>query len=60
LVQASIDRIGPVRRIRDEMTRLRERLEVLETSLADIDEDRRQPDSKPAAATTRGTGSKGT
>jgi len=37
LVQASIDRIGPVRRAREEMARLRERLEDLETSLASID-----------------------
>ncbi|HOC44190.1 MAG TPA: polyhydroxyalkanoate synthesis regulator DNA-binding domain-containing protein [Thermoanaerobaculales bacterium] len=34
LVQASIDRIGPVRRAREEMARLRERLEGLEASLA--------------------------
>ena len=37
LVQASVDRIGPVRRAREEMARLRERLEELETSLASID-----------------------
>jgi polyhydroxyalkanoate synthesis regulator protein len=37
LVQASIDRIGPVRRAREEMGRLRERLEDLESSLAAID-----------------------
>ena len=37
LVQASIDRIGPVRRAREEMGRLRERLEDLEGSLAAID-----------------------
>ena len=40
LVQASIDRIGPVRRAREEMARLRERLEDLEGSLAAIDTDR--------------------
>ena len=40
LVQASIDRIGPVRRAREEMGRLRERLEDLEASLASIDTDR--------------------
>ena len=40
LVQASIDRIGPVRRAREEMARLRERLEDLESSLAAIDVDR--------------------
>jgi len=37
LVQASIDRIGPVRRAREEMSRLRERLEELESSLAEIE-----------------------
>jgi len=40
LVQASIDRIGPVRRAREEMGRLRQRLEDLEASLASIDTDR--------------------
>ena len=45
LVQASIDRIGPVRRAREEMSRLRERLEVLEASLAEIDEERKRSDS---------------
>lgn len=40
LVQASIDRIGPVRRAREEMARLRERLEDLESSLAAIDVER--------------------
>jgi len=37
LVQASIDRIGPVRRAREEMANLRGRLEELESSLAEID-----------------------
>ena len=37
LVQASIDRIGPVRRAREEMSLLRQRLEDLEGSLAEID-----------------------
>ena len=37
LVQASIDRIGPVRRAREEMSRLRDRLEELESSLAEIE-----------------------
>ncbi len=37
LVRASIDRIGPVRRIKDETARLRERLEQLETSLAEFE-----------------------
>ncbi len=37
LVQASIDKIGPVRRAREEMSQLRRRLEELEASLASID-----------------------
>jgi chromosome segregation ATPase len=45
LVQASIDRIGPVRRAREEMGRLRERLEELESSLASIETDRDDPGS---------------
>lgn len=48
LVQASIDRIGPVRRAREEMARLRERLEDLESSLASIDVERQGSDDKPA------------
>jgi len=37
LVQASIDRLGPVRRAREEMSSLRARLEQLETSLAELE-----------------------
>jgi polyhydroxyalkanoate synthesis repressor PhaR len=37
LVQASIDRLGPVRRAREEMSGLRSRLEQLEVSLAALD-----------------------
>jgi polyhydroxyalkanoate synthesis repressor PhaR len=44
LVQASIDRIGPVRRAREEMSRLRQRLEELETSLAELDVERQAED----------------
>ena len=39
LVQASIDRLGPVRRVREEMSSLRARLEQLESSLADLERD---------------------
>jgi polyhydroxyalkanoate synthesis repressor PhaR len=51
LVKASIDRIGPVRRAREEMSRLRERLEILEASLAEIDEERKtsEPKRQPQA-----------
>lgn len=37
LVQASIDRLAPVRRAREEMSGLRARLEQLEASLADLE-----------------------
>jgi len=46
LVQASMDRIGPVRRAREEMALLRERLEELEVSLAAFEGERRGPASK--------------
>lgn len=39
LVQASIDRLAPVRRVREEMTSLRARLEQLESSLADLEQE---------------------
>jgi len=39
-VQASIDRLGPVRRAREEMDRLRTRLEELETSLVRLEDER--------------------
>jgi polyhydroxyalkanoate synthesis repressor PhaR len=37
LIQASVDRLGPLREIRDETTVLRQRLEELESSLADLE-----------------------
>jgi polyhydroxyalkanoate synthesis repressor PhaR len=37
LVQASIDRLAPVRRAREEMSSLRTRLEQLEASLTDLE-----------------------
>jgi polyhydroxyalkanoate synthesis repressor PhaR len=39
LVQASIDRLAPVRRVREEMSSLRARLEQLESSLTDLERD---------------------
>ncbi len=42
-VQASIDRLGPVRRAREEMDRLRNRLEELETSLVKLEDERTRP-----------------
>jgi polyhydroxyalkanoate synthesis repressor PhaR len=46
LVQASMDRICPVRRAREEMALLRERLEELEVSLAAFEGERRASASK--------------
>ena len=43
LVRASIDRIGPVRRMREEADRLRERLERLESSLRRIEQGQSVP-----------------
>lgn len=37
MVRASIDRLGPVRQAREEMKRLRSRLEELETSLVELE-----------------------
>ncbi len=52
-VQASIDRLGPVRQAREEMDRLRSRLEELEGSLARLEEDR--PAAAPAPTPRRDT-----
>lgn len=49
LVQASIDRLGPVRRVREEMSSLRSRLEQLESSLAELE---REQAAAPGAGTT--------
>jgi polyhydroxyalkanoate synthesis repressor PhaR len=46
LVQASIDRLAPVRRAREEMSSLRTRLEQLEASLAELE---REPAPSAAA-----------
>jgi len=61
LVQASIDRIGPVRRAREEMGRLRQRLEQLESSLAEIEVERRlvHSDEAPGVAAAPETGKSG-
>lgn len=52
LVQASIDRLGPVRRVREEMSSLRARLEQLESSLAELE---REQTAAPGAGSTAGT-----
>lgn len=61
-VEASIDRLGPVRRAREEMTVLRERLEHLERSLTDLEEES-GAEGEPAAeapAKAKGGGKKKT
>lgn len=50
LVQASMDRLGPVRRVREEMSGLRARLEQLESSLAELE--REQANAGDAAGNT--------
>jgi polyhydroxyalkanoate synthesis repressor PhaR len=52
LVQVSMDRLGPVRRAREEMSSLRARLEQLETSLAELE---REQATAPGAGPTSGT-----
>ena len=53
-VQASIDRLGPVRRAREEMDRLRGRLEELEGSLTRLEHERVKPvASRPAVRRER-------
>jgi polyhydroxyalkanoate synthesis repressor PhaR len=54
-VQASIDRLGPVRRAREEMERLRGRLEELEGSLARLEEGRAKPAPRRGATRAPGT-----
>ncbi len=44
LVQASIDRLAPVRRAREEMSSLRTRLEQLEASLVDLEHEGARPE----------------
>lgn len=49
VVRASIDRLGPVRQAREEMTRLRTRLEELEESLVELET---SGGAKPKASST--------
>ena len=62
VLKASMDRLGPVRRAREEMSQLRERLEELESSLEALERDRpagagaRVRTPRPAARAA-GTGS---
>jgi len=55
VVQAGIDRLGPVRRAREEMSHLRQRLSELETTLSRLEKATRTPQAeneKSAASTT--------
>ena len=52
VLKASMDRLGPVRRAREEMTQLRQRLEELETSLESLERDR-GPNAAGAARAAR-------
>ena len=60
LVKASIDRLGPVRKAREEMARLQERLAELESALKELESQEPAkpapaPRKKPAAKTGGGT-----
>jgi len=64
VLKASMDRLGRVRRAREEMSSLRQRLEELETSLEALESERGSatanatlppPAAKPAAKTARAT-----
>lgn len=55
MVRASIDRFGPVREAREEMNRLRTRLEELEDSLADLET---ATDAPKKASSTRSSRAK--
>ena len=53
MLKASMDRLGPVRRAREEMSQLRQRLEELETSLEALESDRTTavpPPPRPSVA----------
>jgi len=54
VLKASMDRLGPVRRAREEMSSLRQRLEELETSLEALELDR-TPAPAPRVAVPRAT-----
>ncbi|MEM9293909.1 MAG: polyhydroxyalkanoate synthesis regulator DNA-binding domain-containing protein [Acidobacteriota bacterium] len=52
IVRAGVDRLGPVRRVREEMDHLRLRLESLETTLGDLEEQRVEEPSPSASKKT--------
>lgn len=59
LFQASIDRLGPVRRAREEMSRLKTRLEDLESSLRRLETEAETEEPAGAAVGTAAAGKKG-
>jgi polyhydroxyalkanoate synthesis repressor PhaR len=52
LLHAGVDRLGPVRQIREETSVLRQRLEELEASLARLEESPAEPDATEQEAAT--------
>lgn len=59
LLQASVDRVGPLRRVRDETSELRRRLESLESVLEQIEQERGAPvRGRAASAGSRPAGSR--
>ena len=50
LLEASAEKIGPIRRAREEMTHLRSRLEELELSLSGLEAQQRSPKLEPQSA----------
>lgn len=59
LLQASVDRVGPLRRVRDETSELRRRLESLESVLEQIEQERGAPvRGRVASAGSRPAGSR--
>jgi polyhydroxyalkanoate synthesis repressor PhaR len=54
LVQASVDRLGPLRRAREEMSRLKNQLDQLESSLAEIATDRGPETEAKKSASKKG------
>ena len=56
LVQASMDRLTPLRRAREEMTQLRSQLEQLERSLRSLETERGAPGGRTPETTTTSAG----
>lgn len=53
LLQASVDRVGPLRELRDEVRQMREKIDALESAIADIEDGREMPpNGEPARRST--------